>query len=643
MEELNQNNYMPKKYFNRNNNNYNKNFLNSSLNHSMRNNNYINSGNNKYKEVLENQIINNNNSNISQDTISLVQIKNDLDSMNNKLNMISETLFNMNFFNSSAKKKINLKKNNSMNNKYINTNKKIPPNIYNTRYNIQDLTMNNFAKTYSYINSDINNKLIKLNNNETYNDINTNCFPKGQYNSFLNNYFSNTCQINKPKRNNKICNIKYKRNNSIVDANSLNNKYTFDDTLNINNFLLENNSIKNISYNNNKINDVKDCFENPFFGLYDQYFFENLSDNNKQKEKNEEYSINNNLNNLDINKITINHENEIKFINNNQNKKVVDNKNEQKMKLIFSNFKNDINGKKIINKNQPELILSHQTNLINKIYNQKNKNKIKYEKTPKKEQTNIINLEIDKIKKNNKKILNKENLIKNKKEIQNKFREEKILVNTEEIKDNKKKKNKILSFHEEDNITIEYNKKDEITKIDVFDFFGENQNFQPRNVNVIIEKLKRKTKKNKSILLNNKNKKNLIEVENKKEIKKMKKSNSGISIRSNKEEMLLNKYKLLKKRKANSNKKNYKNYNIKRRNKLCEKFKNNPQLFYGEELCDLVIKSLNLDGEYLNIKNSKVQNKNKNNNLMHNKENMTDIDVNDEPMDYLQKIIEEPE
>ena len=135
MEELNQNNYMPKKYFNRNNNNYNNNFLNSSLNQSMRNNNYINSGNNKYKEVLENQIINNNTSNISQDTISLVQIKNDLDSMNNKLNMISETLFNMNFFNSSTKKKINLKKNNSMNNKYINTNKKIPPNIYNTRYN----------------------------------------------------------------------------------------------------------------------------------------------------------------------------------------------------------------------------------------------------------------------------------------------------------------------------------------------------------------------------------------------------------------------------------------------------------------------------------------------------------------------------
>ena len=120
----------------------------------------------------------------------------------------------------------------------------------------------------------------------------------------------------------------------------------------------------------------------------------------------------------------------------------------------------------------------------------------------------------------------------------------------------------------------------------------------------------------------------------------MKKSNSGISIRSNKEEMLLNKYKLLRNKNSNSHKNNY---NMKKRNKICEKFKNNPQLFYNEELCDLVIKSFDLDGIYINRNNSKGRNKNEINKLSNKKENMTDIYFNDEPMEYLQKIIEETE
>ena len=107
--------------------------------------------------------------------------------------------------------------------------------------------------------------------------------------------------------------------------------------------------------------------------------------------------------------------------------------------------------------------------------------------------------------------------------------------------------------------------------------------------------------------------------------------------------MLLNKYKLLKNRKTNSNKIYNNNYNIKRKNKLCEKFKNNPQLFYNEELCDLVIKSFDLDGIYINRNNSKGRNKNEINKLTNKKENMTDIYFNDEPMEYLQKIIEETE
>ena len=142
--------------------------------------------------------------------------------------------------------------------------------------------------------------------------------------------------------------------------------------------------------------------------------------------------------------------------------------------------------------------------------------------------------------------------------------------------------------------------------------------------------------------MNNDNKKNLIGFENKNEMKKIKRSNSGISIRSNKEEMLLNKYKLLRNKNSNSHKKNY---NIKKRNKICEKFKNNPQLFYNEELCDLVIKSLDLDGDYMNKNNSKCRNKNERNNYnsINKNENMTDTYFNDEPMEFLQKIIEETE
>ena len=638
MEEFTQN------YFTLYNDN---NFKNSSLNQTMKYNNYINQRNNEYNnynnEISQNQIINNNNSNISQDTISLVQIKNDLDLMNNKLNMISETLFNMNLFNSTSKNKINLKKSNSMNHKYIKTNKKISPNIYNARYNIKDLTMNNFGKTYSFINNDINNKLIKNNNSEINNDINANCFPKGQYNSFINNYFAQTHNMTKPKKNKKIHNMKYRRNNSIIASNNFNNKYTFDDTLNINNFILENNSKKNINYNNtNKINNDKDCFENPFFGLYDQYFLEGFSVNtNKQNEELEDNIINNNMNNEELNDIEFNHKNEINQMNDKENKKLCNNIYDNKKKLIFSNFKNNIKKIKTNNKTKPELILSQQTNLLNKIYNQYNKNNIKCEKNPKKEKNIINNEEINKIEKNNKIIINKKTINKNKIDIKAISKDENNFANIKKFKDNKKNKN--LSFHEEDNITIEYNKKDEITKINVFDFFGENQNFQPRNVNVILEKLKRKKSKSKSILINNDNKKNLTQSENKKETKKVKKSNSGISIRSNKEEMLLNKYKLLKNRKTNSNKTYNNNYNIKRKNKLCEKFKNNPQLFYNEELCDLVIKSFDLDGIYINRNNSKGRNKNENYKLTNKKENMTDIYFNDEPMEYLQKIIEETE
>ena len=125
--------------------------------------------------------------------------------------------------------------------------------------------------------------------------------------------------------------------------------------------------------------------------------------------------------------------------------------------------------------------------------------------------------------------------------------------------------------------------------------------------------------------------------------KKIKRANSGISITSNKEKMLLKKYKLIRRNSNSQNKK--KNY-TKQKNKICEKFRNNPQLFYSEEPCDLILKSIDIDGKYLKERNNKriIHNQKKNiTNYTNKRQNITDIDIDIEPFDYLQKIIEEIE
>ena len=66
--------------------------------------------------------------------------------------------------------------------------------------------------------------------------------------------------------------------------------------------------------------------------------------------------------------------------------------------------------------------------------------------------------------------------------------------------------------------------------------------------------------------------------------------------------MLLKKYKLIRRNSNSQNKK--KNY-TKQKNKICEKFRNNPQLFYSEEPCDLILKSIDIDGKYLKERNNK--------------------------------------
>jgi len=621
MDEFGESNY----YYNQNylNNNYE-----SSLIHSKKYNNYMNSSINDYNLNHHNNNINN-----SQDSVSLLEIKKDLTSLNNKLNIISETLLNMNLFNKPSKKKINLKKSNSLNCKFINN--RNAPFLYKQRYNINNSNLeNNEDYNRNEIQNHKVNKKINGNNNEfLLKNANKNI-------ALNNNYFGHSLNLSSAKNNKKIQNIKYSRNNSALRSKT--NKFTFDETLNINTFKI----------NNKIINNSK----NPYFGLYDQYFLESKSDHYMKKQEIKNNTIKDNYQNvkdLIINQIN----SKINQFSHGSKKIIKYNNVNIKNSLNYPKYEdnnNDINKNRNISdlKKSTELILPQKKPIINKIQNYNNDNKklnIKENKQEEQSQ-NIIKEDEDKEQKCNIISSNNEKIFNIKNEEQNNQQKNFDIINLKEKiqkKENKcRKKIKNLSFHEEDNVTIEYNKKEEITKFDVFDFFGENQNFRPRNINVILEKLKRKKVKNNSILLNDTNKKNLKDDENQnksKEKKKIKRANSGISITSNKEKMLLKKYKLIRRNSNSQNKK--KNY-TKQKNKICEKFRNNPQLFYSEEPCDLILKSIDIDGKYLKERNNKriIHNQKKNiTNYSNKRQNITDIDIDIEPFNYLQKIIEEIE
>ena len=619
MDEFGESNY----YYNQNylNNNYE-----SSLIHSKKYNNYMNSSINDYN-------LNHHNINISQDSVSLLEIKKDLTSLNNKLNIISETLLNMNLFNKPSKKKINLKKSNSLNCKFINN--RNAPFLYKQRYHINN---SNFDDGVGCGRNEVQNHKVNKKINGNYNEFllkNTN-----KNMALNNNYFGHSLNLSSAKNNKKIQNIKYSRNNSALRSKI--NKFTFDETLNINTFKI----------NNKIINNSK----NPYFGLYDQYFLESKSDHYMKKQEIKNNTIKDNYQNvkdLIINQIN----SKINQFSHGSKKIIKYNNVNIKNSLNYPKYgdnNNDINKNRNISdlKKSTELILPQKKPIINKIQNYNNDNKklnIKENKQEEQSQ-NIIKEDEDKEQKCNIISSNNEKIFNIKNEEQNNQQKNFDIINLKEKikkKENKcRKKIKNLSFHEEDNVTIEYNKKEEITKFDVFDFFGENQNFRPRNINVILEKLKRKKVKNNSILLNDTNKKNLNDDENQnksKEKKKIKRANSGISITSNKEKMLLKKYKLIRRNSNSQNKK--KNY-TKQKNKICEKFRNNPQLFYSEEPCDLILKSIDIDGKYLKERNNKriIHNQKKNiTNYSNKRQNITDIDIDIEPFDYLQKIIEEIE
>ena len=223
-----------------------------------------------------------------------------------------------------------------------------------------------------------------------------------------------------------------------------------------------------------------------------------------------------------------------------------------------------------------------------------------------------------------------------------KLNEEENEIENNFIKTNKKKRK--ISFHEDENITIEYDKRDEITKISIFNFFGEKQNFKPRNINVILEKLKRR--KINPILLTSNSRNNFKKViknrksfsrSNSKSKEKMKKSSSTKLLNSNKYKLNNGRplYDKMHKEKVN------------KKHKICEKFKNNPQKFYSTDLNDLMIKNLVNESESdkenkNNVKNGSGKKENRNRRKIKDKEKDENENLNDmEPCNNLQKIIEE--
>ena len=673
MDEFNQDNYFFNTYYKSNHEDFTNKF---SLKHSLNKKKYIDIENLDY-DIESKNLLSNKNINSSQDSIKLIQIKNDLDLLNDKMNKITEALSSLNIFNNTPKKIINLKRNSSINNKninIINNKNKNQVNIINQKYSFND----SINKNNSNINDIIYN--IKGNNNKNL-SRNHNFNDTFNYNSYNDNYVSESMNLPKNISYDKIKNIKLRQKDSNLKLNTKTikkNKFNFDQTLNLHAFLMKNSNNKKKFIkpkNNNYFNQISNNNKNLYFGMYDKYFIDtlgnkNLEDNNIEGNFSEKNNIikrtliskefddkkiesykkisdflnkNEKGNLINQSKNFINKEDEMenkKIIMNENNDKKIPNEYKAKIELIKSNN----NYFTLKSKYPQKLETKKKDTLLGKLINFSAQSQSEKEDNQV-ENKNIININEEQENQKEKYI----NII-SEKEIENNIKKEKKTKKSEKKVSNKKydiqnnkKENKMknITFHEEDNITIEYNKKDKITNISVFDFFGENKNFNPRNINVILEKLKRNKSKNKSILLNNNSQNKLIaddklnSLNKSNKFKKIKKSNSAKSVSSNNEKKILSKYKL-------RNKKSdfiKKNYIIKKR--ICEKFKNNPQLFYSEELCDLVIKSLDLEKD-----NDKSRNKYKTiniNNSFNKRKNMTDIDVETMPITSLHKIIEEAE
>ena len=166
----------------------------------------------------------------------------------------------------------------------------------------------------------------------------------------------------------------------------------------------------------------------------------------------------------------------------------------------------------------------------------------------------------------------------------------------------KNKSNKKISFHEEENIIIKYNEKEEATEIFLFDAINRPKKRNPRNINVYFSKLKKFKPKsvliNSNIKNNNNNNKTNNNIKNINKLKSKSKSTTNLLIKKNEKNDL---------KKGNNTKAKTP------KKEICPKFKENPQFFYTEKLCDSVIKSLGLEEKNENNKVNKINNTTNNN------------------------------
>ena len=633
-------------------------------------NNYINeeiekldslNDSNNYDEILNNnqKYMNvknikrrNRKINSSQDDINMLKIKMNIDLLSNKMSQIKDAITKMDTYNINSKRRKNKRKNNSMENIF-----EPQYNYDDDNYNINNNNLNDYKNLY-FNNDNYNNDEIYNNYDYDYDmnkKYNTKYTPSSSLllsarqknnildqNLFGNNYYYNNLDYNLNSYN-------YNNNN----YNITHDFFTINNNKNKNNIKKKNKNLKNIkrikndisneniknniqhiksNINNKKNNNVDNfniCEDNMCFGSYDHYFLETLTnfDNKKNKKKSrkckskekEKERKNNKEKNDDIIKnnslSSLENENDYNDPDDNIHINYMK-KKEISKKIIDRNIKKE-------EKEEPP----PESPLLNKLINIDNKIKNKNDGLI---DLNDLQIKMEAVAKENE----NDNIMSEDK----KSNEEENEKENNFIKCNKKKRK--ISFHEDENITIEYDKRDEITKISIFNFFGEKQNFKPRNINVILEKLKRR--KINPILLTSISRNNFKKViknkksfsrSNSKSKEKMKKSSSTKLLNSNK-------YKLNNGRPLYD--KMYKD-KVNKRHKICEKFKNNPQKFYSTNLNDLMIKNLVYESESdkenkNNIKNdsNKKENKNKR------KEKDENVNLNDmESYNNLQKIIEE--
>lgn len=562
---------------------------------------------------------NRNEINSSYDEINLMQLNMKIELLNRKVNQMNDAFsqINLNYLNNQKdelKRQINLfhynDKDNTLDYQYEN----------NFNNNKTDQLNNIFS------NHNINNNQLKIINSSKSNKNNNSM--SNIFNDLFSPFLLSSNQSKQVSRNNNSSKIRIIKNTLKKDHNY--NHYNTKNNLN----------------NSSKYK----------FGSYDSYFIESMANrtntgqntymetisNEKEENKKRPKIINptNKNSNFYFNKgnkyeyNTYDSEkinNTENIISNDDNKKNNDHNNYQegnndnKNFIIKQKLENENNEKPNYNLNKKgdmENLRNKTTkkfSLLNKLSQLGKKNE--YIDRMENENRNIQNNLKDKDNKlitsdnySNKKIIifnnydknSSNNIIyKSKENIENNNLKKEEIIN-DNISNIKKNFNKRLSIHEEDNITIKYNEKDEITKISIYDALDCEKKFIPKNINVYFSKLKRF--KPQPVLLNSnlksnykdsknnikkgkklKNKKRKL-LQNKNEDKKIIKSKSASSLISSiyKRNKFKNNLNIKSKQlKNNSND----SKRIPPKKNICEKFKKNPQFFYTENLCDLVIKS----------------------------------------------------